>query len=84
MARPYKNSSDHQELIAFGSAVRSIRLDKGISQEALADLAGIDRSYMGGVERGEHNIALINIKRISDALEIPISAVMKKAGWCLD
>ena len=80
MARPYKNSSDHQELIAFGSAVRSIRLDKGISQEALADLAGIDRSYMGGVERGEHNIALINIKRISDALEIPISAVMKKAG----
>ena len=80
MARPYKNSSDHQELIAFGSAVRSIRLDKGISQEALADLAGIDRSYMGGVERGEHNIALINIKRISDALETSVFDVMKKSG----
>ncbi len=79
MARPYKNSSDYQELVAFGSAVRSIRLDKRVSQEALADLAGIDRSYMGGIERGEHNIALINIKRISDALEMPISAVMKKA-----
>ena len=80
MARPYKNSLDHPELIAFGSAVRSIRLDKGISQEALADLAGIDRSYMGGVERGEHNLALINIKRISDALETPVSDVMKKSG----
>jgi transcriptional regulator with XRE-family HTH domain len=80
MARPYKNSSDHQELIAFGSAVRSIRLDKGISQETLADLAGIDRSYMGGVERGEHNIALINMGRISNALEVSVSSVMKKAG----
>lgn len=80
MARPYKNSSDHPELLAFGGTVRSIRLEKGTSQEALADLAGIDRSYMGGIERGEHNIALINIKRISDALEMPISAVMKKSG----
>ena len=79
MARPYKNSSEHPELIAFGKAIRSIRLNKGISQEALADLAGIDRSYMGGVERGEHNIALINIKRISEALGIPVTAVMKKA-----
>ena len=79
MARPYKNSSEHQELIDFGNAVRSIRSDKGISQESLADLAGIDRSYMGGIERGEHNVALINIKRISDALEISVSAVMKKS-----
>jgi transcriptional regulator with XRE-family HTH domain len=80
MARPYKNSSNRLELIAFGNAVRSLRLDKGISQETLADLAGMDRSYMGGVERGEHNIALINIKRISDALETSVSDVMKKSG----
>ena len=80
MARPYKNSSEHQELIDFGSAVRSIRLDKGISQETLADLAGMDRSYMGGVERGEHNIALININRISNALEVSISQLMKISG----
>jgi transcriptional regulator with XRE-family HTH domain len=80
MARPYKNSSEHPELYKFGNTVRSIRLDKGISQEALADLAGIDRSYMGGVERGEHNLALINIKRISDALEMSISTVLEKAG----
>ncbi len=79
MARPYKNSSEHQELIDFGNAVRSIRSDKGISQESLAELAGIDRSYMGGVERGEHNIALINIKRISDALTTPVVVLMDKA-----
>jgi len=79
MARPYKNSSLHPELVDFGNIVRSIRSDKGISQETLAELAGIDRSYMGGVERGEHNLSLINIKRIADALETPISSVMKKA-----
>ncbi len=78
MTRPYKNTLQHSELLAFGKAVRSIRLDKGISQERLVELAGIDRSYMGGVERGEHNIALVNIKRISNALEVSISTVMKK------
>ena len=80
MARPYKNSSQHPELLEFGKAVRSIRLDKGISQEKLAELSGIDRSYMGGVERGEHNIALINIKKISDSLEVSISSIMKKSA----
>jgi transcriptional regulator with XRE-family HTH domain len=80
MARPYKNSSEHPELIEFGEAVRSTRLEMGISQESLADIAGIDRSYMGGVERGEHNLVLINMKRIANALEVPISSVMGKAG----
>jgi transcriptional regulator with XRE-family HTH domain len=79
MARPYKNSSQHAELIEFGKAVRSTRLEMGISQESLAELADIDRSYMGGVERGEHNLALINMKRIAKALEVPISLIMKKA-----
>jgi len=80
MARPYKNSLEHSELLKFGGAIRSIRLDKEISQEKLAELADIDRSYMGGVERGEHNLALVNIKRISDALEVSVSSVMKRAG----
>jgi len=80
MARPYKNSLNHPELSSLGRAIRSIRLKIGISQEYLAELAGIDRSYMGGVERGEHNLSLINIKRIADALEVPISFVMKRAG----
>jgi transcriptional regulator with XRE-family HTH domain len=80
MARPYKNTSQHSELLNFGKAVRSIRLDAGISQETLAGLADIDRSYMGGIERGEHNIALINIKKISGALGMSISSIMEKSG----
>ena len=80
MARPYKNSEKHPELIKFGKAVRSMRLDMNVSQESLADIAGIDRSYIGGVERGEHNLALINIKRIADALNMPISSIMKQAN----
>ncbi|MBF4286481.1 helix-turn-helix domain-containing protein, partial [Vibrio anguillarum] len=40
-------------LVAFGERVRHIRKEKGLSQEALADLAGIDRSYMGHIERGD-------------------------------
>ncbi|MGD9687337.1 MAG: helix-turn-helix domain-containing protein [Desulfobacter sp.] len=54
----------------FGSRVRSIRQKKNLSQEELAQLAGLDRTYMGGVERGERNIGLLNVKRLADALEI--------------
>jgi transcriptional regulator with XRE-family HTH domain len=80
MARPCKNSSEHPEIASFGQAVRSMRTEKGFSQETFADLAGVDRSYMGGVERGEHNLALVNIKKIAGALEVPISEIMEKAG----
>lgn len=60
--------------------MRKLRQAQGVSQEALADLAGVDRSYMGGVERGEHNLALVNIKKIADALKLSVSEVMGKAG----
>ncbi|MCP9479740.1 helix-turn-helix domain-containing protein [Marisediminitalea aggregata] len=59
-------------LVAFGERVRQIRKEKGLSQEALADLAGIDRSYMGHIERGDQNITLTKIFQIAKALEIPI------------
>lgn len=57
-------------LVAFGEKVRQIRKEKGLSQEALADLAGIDRSYMGHIERGDQNITLTKIYQIADALDI--------------
>jgi transcriptional regulator with XRE-family HTH domain len=79
MARPSKTHAYAPALIAFGEVVRSLRLEQGISQEALADAAGIDRSYMGGIERGEHNVALINIQRIAIALDTPISDLMTSA-----
>lgn len=59
------------KLIAFGEKVRQIRKEKGLSQEALADLAGISRSYMGHIERGDQIITLTKIHQIADALEIP-------------
>jgi transcriptional regulator with XRE-family HTH domain len=52
----------------FGQRVRELRLAKGVSQEALADEAGVHRTFMGSVERGERNISLENIVKIAKAL----------------
>lgn len=60
-------------LIPFGCAVRKFRQSQGISQEELAGLCGLDRTYIGGIERGERNVGLVNIQRISNALNIPVS-----------
>ncbi len=59
--------------LAFGQAVRNLRLKKGISQEKLAELAGIHRTYIGDVERGTRNIALVNMVRVATALGVPLS-----------
>ena len=57
-----------EHLITFGRAVRKLREERGISQEAFAALVGIDRSYMGRIERGENNVTLTRIYQISEAL----------------
>lgn len=54
----------------FGRRVRDIRVKKGLSQEGLAEICELDRSYVGGVERGERNVSLVNIRKIADALGI--------------
>lgn len=56
----------------FGARMRQIRdsIKPKLTQEALADIAGLDRSYTGKVERGEKNVSLVNINRIADALKI--------------
>ncbi len=54
----------------FGAIVRKKRVALGYSQEDLAAAAGLDRTYIGGVERGKRNISLLNIKKIADALEV--------------
>ncbi|MEP6722082.1 MAG: helix-turn-helix transcriptional regulator [Variovorax sp.] len=58
------------ELVLFGESVRRHRKAMGYSQEAFGDVCGIDRSYMGGIERGEHNLALMNILKIVAALNM--------------
>lgn len=79
MAKPSKHAGEIPALTSFGQAVRAARYAQEISQEALADLAGIDRSYMGGIERGEHNVALINIQKIATALDLSIAELMAQA-----
>lgn len=64
-------------LTAFGEAIRQRRKALGYSQESFGDACGIDRSYMGGIERGEHNLALINILKIIDALGVQPSEFFK-------
>jgi DNA-binding XRE family transcriptional regulator len=54
----------------FGKKVRSLRAAAGLSQEELAGRCGLDRTYIGSVERGERNISLLNICRIAEALAV--------------
>ena len=52
--------------------MRELRTAKGFSQEALALICDLDRTYIGGIERGERNVSLINIKKIAEALGVPV------------
>jgi transcriptional regulator with XRE-family HTH domain len=70
----------HPSLVALGQAVRRIRKSKEISQERLALLSEVDRSYMGRVERGDNNVALLTLVRIAEALEITVTELMAEAG----
>jgi len=63
--------------IRFGMALRRRREKMGVSQEAFADMCELDRSYVGGIERGERNVALVNIEKIAAALKIPIAQLFR-------
>jgi transcriptional regulator with XRE-family HTH domain len=59
--------------LTFGKRVRQLRLEKGLSQEELAFRAGVHRTYLGGIERGERNPSLKNIAAIAQALDVALS-----------
>lgn len=59
-------------LLAFGQRVQEFRKKRNLSQEQLADMAGVHRTYIGMVERAEKNITLRNIKKIAKALDVNI------------
>jgi transcriptional regulator with XRE-family HTH domain len=63
-------------LAAFGVAVREQRLHRGLSQEALADLAGFQRTYLSEVETGRRNVTLVNIGRLAAALGVGVGELM--------
>lgn len=62
----------------FADNIKAFRLAQGLSQEALADLAGLHRTYIGAVERGERNITLLNANRIAEALGVKLSDCLKE------
>ena len=63
--------------IAVGKRIKELRTKLGLSQEALADVAALDRTYITSVECGKRNISIINIEKIANALEVSLSEFFK-------
>ncbi|MEK8128056.1 helix-turn-helix transcriptional regulator [Paenibacillus filicis] len=59
----------------FGQRVKELRARSGMSQELLAHKAGLDRTYVSGIERGERNISIINIEKIARALQVSVGCM---------
>lgn len=63
--------------IRFGKAVRARRERLQVSQETFADMCGLDRTYVGGVERGERNLSLVNIQKVARAFNVSLSELFR-------
>jgi len=77
----------NRQLVLLGRQIRRLREETKLSQEEFAGLANIDRAYYGGIERGERNVAALNLIKISDALDVeigklfpPLSALRRAKG----
>ena len=69
----------HREAkLILGSTIRQLRVASGYSQERFAEKAGLHRTYIGGVERGERNVSLENIVRIARALRVSPSRLLER------
>ena len=66
-------------LVALGTAIRRVRLSKNISQEKLALLAEVDRSYVGRVERGDNNVAILTLSKLAQAMDVTLAKLMHEA-----
>jgi len=68
---------DKELLQKVGERIRDFRIEAGLSQEKLSFECNLDRTYIGSVERGERNIALINLNKLAKALSVSISELLK-------
>jgi len=64
-------------LVRLGENIKHFRKKRGLSQEKLAGLANLHRTYVGGVERGERNISLLNLVHLADALEVSVADLVE-------
>lgn len=69
---------NNPQLKQFGTRVRSLRKERGLSQEQLAELAQLHRNYIGGIERGERNLSFLNILRLAKGLGISPSELLEE------
>lgn len=67
-------------LLALGAEIKRLRLEREMTQEALAFAAGVERSYVGYVERGDNNVAFLTLQKLATALEISVSELVANAG----
>ncbi|HEX3909512.1 MAG TPA: helix-turn-helix transcriptional regulator [Solirubrobacteraceae bacterium] len=65
---------------ALGRAIRAVRLERGLGQEALAALAGLDRSYFGAIERGEYNVSVDTVAKVAVGLGATLGELFAQAG----
>lgn len=70
-------TEDKELLQRIGERIRLLRTEAGLSQEKLSFEANLDRTYIGSVERGERNIAIINLNKIAKALNVSISVLLE-------
>jgi transcriptional regulator with XRE-family HTH domain len=62
-------------LVALGQAIRELRLERGLSQEQLAERSGLHPRYISDVERGRRNIGFVNLDRLAQAMSIDLSGL---------
>lgn len=73
-----KNQGEQSVLVSFGQRIKYLRHARSISQEELADAAGVHRTYIGMIERGEKNITLLTMLKLAEALDVTLCDLVKE------
>lgn len=75
-----RDPEERRRLKTLGRAVRKARTEMGLTQEAFGYKAGLDRTYVSGIERGVRNPTVLVLHQVADALEMPLSELVRLAG----
>lgn len=81
VSRAIRDRTEDRQLEPLGEAMRAVREERKISQEGLADAAGIERAHYGKIERGKVNVSFLNLLKIAKALNTDLSEIIKRAGY---